>query len=79
MFLPFYPFEDWFGLSALFWAPVILFGALVLVPFLDRSPYRSPGRRRVFVAIGTIVAVAAVALVVYAMITVPEAHIQEAM
>ena len=79
MFLPFYPFEDWFGLSALFWVPVILFGALVLVPFLDRSPYRSPGRRKVFVAIGTVVAVGAVALVVYALITVPQAHIQEAM
>jgi len=79
MFLPFYPFEDWFGLSALFWVPVILFGALALVPFLDRSPYRSPGRRRIFIAIGTIAAVGAVTLVVYALITVPQAHIQEAM
>jgi ubiquinol-cytochrome c reductase cytochrome b subunit len=79
MFLPFYPFEDWFGLAALFWVPAILFGALALVPFLDRSPYRSPARRRIFIAIGTIVAVGAVVLVIYALITVPEAHIQEAM
>jgi quinol-cytochrome oxidoreductase complex cytochrome b subunit len=79
MFLPFYPFEDWFGLPALLWVPMILFAALALVPFIDRSPYRSPARRRVFVAIGAIVAVAAVTLVVYALVTVPEAHIQEAM
>jgi len=79
MFLPFYPFEDWFGLSALLWVPAILFGGLALVPFVDRSRYRSPARRRVFITIGAIVAVALAALVIYALVTVPEAHIQEAM
>ena len=79
MFLPFYPFEDWFGLPALLWVPAILFGALALVPFVDRSAYRSPARRRVVVAIGALVAIAAVALVIYALVTVPQAHIQEAM
>ena len=79
MFLPFYPFEDWFGLSALLWVPVVLFGALALVPFVDRSPYRSPGRRRLVIVAGVVFAVALVALVVYAWVTVPEAHIQEAM
>ena len=79
MFLEFYPFEDWFGLAALLWVPAILFGVLALVPFLDRSPYRSPGRRRVFMVIGAFVAFAAVALVIYALVTVPQAHIQEAM
>jgi ubiquinol-cytochrome c reductase cytochrome b subunit len=79
MFLPFYPFEDWFGLSALVWVPAILFGALALVPFLDRTPYRSRGRRRVVLTIGLTVALALVALVAYAWVTVPQAHIQEAM
>jgi quinol-cytochrome oxidoreductase complex cytochrome b subunit len=79
MFLPFYPLEDWFGLAALLWAPAILFGVLALVPFVDRSPYRSPTRRRVFIVIGAVVAVALVALVVYALVTVPQAHVQEAM
>ena len=79
MFLPFYPFEDWFGLPALLWVPVIMFGALAAVPFLDRNRYRSPARRRVFIVLGAIVAIAAVALVVYALVTVPQAHIQEAM
>ena len=79
MFLVFYPFEDWFGLPALLWVPVILFGAIALVPFVDRSRYRSPSRRRIFIAIGAIVAVAAVALVIYALVTVPQPHIQGVM
>jgi len=79
MFLVFYPFEDWFGLPALLWVPAILFGAIALVPFVDRSRYRSPSRRRIFIAIGAIVAVAAVALVIYALVTVPQPHIQAAM
>ena len=78
MFLPFYPFEDWFGLSALLWVPAILFGVLAIVPFVDRSPYRSPARRRMFIVIGAGVAIAAAALVVYALVTVPQAHFQEA-
>jgi quinol-cytochrome oxidoreductase complex cytochrome b subunit len=49
------------------------------VPFLDRSPYRSPKRRRVVIAIGAIGAIGAVALVIYALVTVPQAHIQGAM
>ncbi|HEY3336087.1 MAG TPA: cytochrome b N-terminal domain-containing protein [Candidatus Limnocylindrales bacterium] len=79
MFLPFYPFEDWFGLSALIWVPTIAFSLLALVPFVDRSPYRSPNRRRAVIAIGAIAAVAAVALVVYAMATVAQPHVQGAM
>ena len=79
MFLPFYPFEDWFGLAALLWVPGLLFGALALVPFLDRSPYRSPTRRRVVVAVGITVAVALVVLAIYAFVTVPQAHVQEAL
>ena len=75
MFLPFYPFEDWFGLSALRWVPAILFTGLALVPFLDRSPYRSPHRRRIAIAVGAVVAVALVGLVVFALVTPTVAHI----
>ena len=74
MFLPFYPFENWFGLAALLWAPAVLFGGLALVPFLDRSPYRSPLRRRAFIAIGAVVAVSLVALIIYAAVTQPQSH-----
>ena len=75
MFLPFYPFEDWFGLVALLVVPAVLFGALAMLPFVDRSPYRSPGKRRILVVIGAIVAVALVALVLYATVSVPQSHI----
>lgn len=75
MFLPFYPFENWFGLAALIWAPAILFAALSLLPFIDRSPYRSPLKRRVVLIIGAIVAIALVALIVYATVTQPQSHI----
>ena len=79
MFLPFYPFENWFGLAALLWVPAILFGALFLVPFVDRSPYRSAGRRRVVVAIGALVVLGLVALVAYAWLTPPQSHLAAAM
>ena len=76
--VPFYPLEDWFGLSSLLWAPAILVGGLILVPFVDRSPWRSPARRKWIVAIFAIVAVALVALVLYATLTAPAAHVLEA-
>jgi quinol-cytochrome oxidoreductase complex cytochrome b subunit len=75
MFLPFYPFENWFGLAALLWVPAILFGALALLPFIDRSPYRSPGRRRFLMLFAAVVAVGLLALIGYATVTVPQAHI----
>ena len=78
MFLAFYPLEDWFGLPALVWAPAILFGGLALVPFVDRSPWRSPSRRRWIIVIGTLVAVALVALVLYAYLTPAVSHVQDA-
>ena len=75
MFLPFYPFEDWFGLPALLWAPGLLVGALALLPFLDRSRYRAPGRRRAFIVAGAAVLVALVALVAYALATPAKSHV----
>ena len=78
MFLSFYPLEDWFGLTALLWAPAILVGALILVPFVDRSPWRSPARRKWIVAIGAVVAVGLVALALYAGLTPAASHVQDA-
>lgn len=78
MFLSFYPLEDWFGLTALVWAPVILFGGLILVPFVDRSPWRSPARRKWIVTIGAVVAIALIALAIYAWLTPSAAHVLEA-
>jgi ubiquinol-cytochrome c reductase cytochrome b subunit len=79
MFLPFYPLEDWFGLTALIWAPALLIGALALLPFVDRSPWRSPSRRKRVIVIGAVVAFALVALVIYAAVTPPASHVQAGM
>ena len=75
MFLPFYPFEDWFGLGELIWVPAIIFVALALLPFVDRSPYRSPRRRRVVMAVGAVSALAIVALVILAVVAPTASHI----
>ena len=78
MFLSFYPLEDWFGLTALVWAPVILFAGLIALPFVDRSPWRSPARRKWIVAFGAVVAIALIALALYAGLTPAVSHVQDA-
>lgn len=77
MFLPFYPFEDWFGLPSLIWVPGIIIGGLALLPFVDRSPYRSPRRRKLFIAIGLVVVVVLVLLVGYAILEPVKSHVGE--
>jgi quinol-cytochrome oxidoreductase complex cytochrome b subunit len=63
----------------LIWAPAILVVGLLLVPFVDRSPWRSPRRRRWIIAIGAVVTVLLIGLAVYAALTPSAAHVQEAM
>ena len=75
MFLPLYPLEDLFGLAALLWVPAILFTGLALVPFLDRSPYRSWRRRPVAIGVGLALVVALVALGVYAALSPTVSHL----
>lgn len=60
-----YALEDWFGVRAVLYGGLAFFAALLLVPFVDRSPWRSLRRRPVFAAI---VAVALVVLVVLSLI-----------
>jgi quinol-cytochrome oxidoreductase complex cytochrome b subunit len=79
MFLPFYPLEDWFGLSALIWGPMLAFAALALVPFLDRSPYRSARRRKFWIIAGIVLAIVAAAFVVIAMVQAPASHLGKGM
>ncbi|HEX7949585.1 MAG TPA: cytochrome b N-terminal domain-containing protein [Candidatus Limnocylindrales bacterium] len=77
MFLPFYPFEDWFGLPALIWVPGILISALALVPFIDRSRYRSPARRLRYIVAGGLVTIALVALTALAALEPVKSHVGE--
>lgn len=53
-FLPLFAIENWVGIRGLFWASVVLFALLLLVPFVDRSPEGSPVKRRAFIVLGLI-------------------------
>ena len=77
MFLPLYPFEDWFGVRALLVAPMVLFGLLATVPFLDGSPFRALRQRKLLLLVGMAFVLALVALAIYARVSTPEAHVME--
>jgi len=77
MFLPLYPFENWFGVRALLWVPAILFVALAAVPFVDRSRFMAARRRLVFVGLGAALVVGLAALGVYAWLGPVVQHMPE--
>ncbi len=76
-FLPLYPFENWFGIRALLWVPIILFALLAVVPLADRSRYMSPRRRILIVGLGAALAVALLGLGVYAWLGPVVRHMTE--
>ena len=75
MFLPLYPFEDWFGIRALLWLPIAGLVALAAVPFVDR--FRSSALRRRWLLIVAAAAVVAflISLAIYAQLSTPAQHI----
>lgn len=75
MFLPLYPFEDWFGIKSLLWIPIVGFLVLLAVPFIDRFRSNSLRRRAPLLAIGVLVLVALVALGLYAQLSETAEHI----
>ena len=75
MFLPFYPLEDLFGIRGLLGASIVLFGLLALVPFVDRSPWLSPRRRRGIIGAGIVLLLVLVALAIYAWLSRPAPHL----
>lgn len=78
MFYWLYAFEGPFGVSGILYAGVIFFGLLALVPFADRSPWRSARKRRIVLAVGALIVLAIVALSIYVWQTPTESHIEEA-
>lgn len=76
-FLWLYPLENWFGLWPLWAAPAILIGALLAVPFLDRSSERDPRRRRFWMVVAAIVIIGWIVLTIYGAVTVPVEHVGE--
>jgi len=75
MFLPIYPLEDVFGIQGLLISTIVLLGLLASVPFIDRSPWLSPQRRRWILAAGALGLVLAIALGTYAWVSRPVAHL----
>ena len=82
---PMWPFwwmftlENWFGLPAILWGGLALFGLLFAVPFVDRNPRRSWRTRPVAIAVGVVVVVALVVLTVLMGVTTPAEHLSSVM
>jgi quinol-cytochrome oxidoreductase complex cytochrome b subunit len=77
MFYWLYAFEGPFGVRGILYAAIFFFGLLVLVPVLDRSPWRSPRLRRIAVAVGLVVVLAIVALSLYVWLSPTQQHLEE--
>ncbi len=75
MFLPIYPLEDVFGIRGLLISTIVILGLLASVPFIDRSRWLSPQRRRWIIAAGALLLVVAIALGGYAWLSRPVAHL----
>jgi len=67
--------EDWFGLPAILWGAGVLFGLLVLLPFIDRRPARYWRARPVAMTLGAAVLIALIVLTVLMLFTTPAAHL----
>ncbi len=77
MFLPFYPLEDVAGVNGLLAGSGLLFFLLALVPFIDRSPWLSPRKRRWIIIAGLVLLLVLIALGVTAWISRPVPHLME--
>lgn len=77
VFIWLYPFENWWGLNALLWLPIILIVALALVPLLDRSRTNALRSRWLLLLVVGIVFVAMIAAGIYGWATVPAEHLME--
>jgi len=77
MFLPLYPFEDWFGIKSLLWLPVIGFIVLLAVPLIDRFRSSSLRLRAPLLAAGAIAIVALAGLAIYAALSEPAEHVPD--
>jgi quinol-cytochrome oxidoreductase complex cytochrome b subunit len=73
-----YAFEGPLGVRGILYAAVIFFGLLLLVPFVDFTPWRSPARRRAMLAVAALVVVAVAALSLYVWLTPTQEHLEEA-
>jgi len=77
MFLPFYPLEDVAGIDGLIAGSGLLFLLLALVPFVDRSRWLSPRKRRWIIIAGAVLLLVLFGLGMYAWLSRPVPHLME--
>jgi ubiquinol-cytochrome c reductase cytochrome b subunit len=75
MFLPLYPFEDWFGLKALLWIPAVGITGLALVPLIDRFRSSALRARMPLLAAGAVILLALIGLGIYGRVSTPAEHV----
>jgi ubiquinol-cytochrome c reductase cytochrome b subunit len=71
-----YPIENWVGVSGILWATLAIFGALLVVPFVDRGPEGHPLRRLRVLIPAAVVVVVVIGLIVYAALTPVATHLE---
>lgn len=69
LFFWLYAFEDWFGVRGILYAALGFFGLLAMLPFVDRTPFRSLQRRPVVAALGAVLLIAVLALSILTALT----------
>lgn len=75
MFWWMFALENWWGIPAILWGPIVLFALLVLVPSIDRRPARHWRRRPVAMAAAGIVLLTVIGLTVTTMLTSAVEHL----
>lgn len=74
MLLWLYPIENVLGVQGILYGGIVFFALLALVPFLDRSPWLAPSKRRGWLIGAGVLLIILVALVVIAATTGPVTH-----
>lgn len=70
-----YAFENWLGVPGILYAAVAVFGLLVLLPFLDRSPWRRLRRRPLVATLGALILLVIVILTIVVAATPAAEHL----
>ena len=75
IFLGLYAFEDWFGLSALVVAPIVILIGLVLIPYIDRNENIHSTIRKIIVWGYLALMAFMILLIIYVGLTPPVKHL----
>lgn len=68
--------EAWFGVNGVLYATIVFFGFLILVPFIDRTPFRRLRRRPAMLALGALLLVVVVVFTLITAFSPVEQHLE---